>query len=772
MQDGMGTHWPLTRAQEHDNLPPREGTEYLDGESEEEQSGLSTLLLQVPLAELREIARQRGWRVKGTSKAEYVSALASLLCDPTETARAVTGLPEHLREGLRAAFVADDGSGITATTMAQTMTALRGPAGATVAQEGVRSAYKPVEAAALLSDLARWGLVLQWHDSIYGEGRHVLPWQVQRLVPPLPGWCPPDPAVATASGHLSGEAAETPQSTDPEKGVRSTYPQQAVHLLPAKGVTEYLCAVWKSVDAQQPALHPATGTPSQQSGAPVERMAERRFSSIVQGWPYDSDELREWASSRRGAEAAMQMLSVPATPFLIEDAAVPTLARLSEGDARYPSAGPGKEEHLEFLCRVLCEMDLIGIRDGHLVAQHESTASFLELAVPDRQRAMAQAYLSLLDWSELDLLLRQNTRLMLWRKPYYAIPYEQFRSMLVRLRHLLLRFLACAGEDNWCSLTDVEGALREIWPHFAAPLQDERQSWFSEAWGLAWHQENGEPTPSDEVAVTRAPSVPDPAEWAGRHLSGEARQPAAGYGSDERTTLPPQPPKRRHGVHEKGEVADWRAGQGAFLRVMLEGPLYWLGFAELTYSNGQLVAFRLHGLSDWMWDRPTAHFDQAQPAGEVLTVDETAGTISMPPGSVAPQAHTFLRRIARLEEANPERFLYRLHPQAALAAFESGSSLSDLLAEWEQVMSRPIPASLSEILGQFWARYGQVRLYQGFSLLEVNDEVTLQELEASTSLTRHIAARVSPRLVLVPDDLVDALMRELADKGYTPKEVY
>jgi hypothetical protein len=738
-------------------------------DTDEEQSGLVTLLLQMPLAELREIARQRSWRVKATSKADYVPALASLLSDPTETARAVTGLPENLREALRAAFVADDGSGITATIMAQTMTALRGAAGPTI---------KPVEAAALLSDLARWGLVLQWRDSLYGEGRHVLPWQVQRLVPPLPGWCPP-----------SREAPPAPtRCRDAGQAVRS------------------LCAVWKSIATVQPAVRRPLAP---QSDGAAERLGERRFSSMVQGWPYDPQELRDWVTNHRRADTAVQTLAVPPTPFLVEDADLARLARLiedhgsaaPEGDGQSLTEGDG--ERLEFLCRVLCELDLIKVQNGHLTGQSEQMARFLQLSVPDQHRTIAQAYLSLLDWSELDLLLREDTRLMLWRKPYFSTPYDQFRSVLVQLRHMLLRFLACAGEDAWCRFSDIEVALRKLWPHFAAPLQSERQSWLSQAWGLAWHPELREPEmaeppprrdaesePQSRLAnpatLLAARSVVPPRARAVSPRSGRETRPAgtrrprqaaaSGLNEDavaiaENAGLSGDAPGAWHHPGER-IAADWAASQGAFLRVMLEGPLCWLGFAEVSQSGGQPAVFRLRGLANWIWDRPAARFDvELESPPEALAIDEEGGTISMPPESVPPQAHMFLGRIARLEEASPERFLYRLHPQTALATFESGASLSDLVAEWERVMSQPIPATVREMLNQFWTRYGQVRVYEGFTLLELNDPVTLRELEAGTSLSQHIVGRLSPRLVLVPDAAVEALMREFAAKDYMPKEV-
>jgi hypothetical protein len=818
-------------------MPTEEDADPGAVEKEEEQSGLILLLQQMSLTELREIVRQRGWRVNGTSKADYASALACLLCDPTETARAVTEMPEDLREALRAAFVADDGSGITATTMARTVTALRSAsathyqdspvvthrshdtvhlAGATTPGGGVpvsRSngtrrprfehvagerppgpAIKPVEAAALLIDLARWGLVLPWRDSLYGQGRHVLPWHMQRLLPPLPGCC----------------------------GLTAPVPLNQTQVRDARQFVDSLYAVWESIAVVQPALRPqvprerdavrpcsdrpprqAEVTPRAGPKAPdaegtalaptrdalaAKRLAERRLQSLVQGWPYDPEELQGWIGTRRRAETTALTLSVPPPPLLVEDAALPILARSSQatgfalgeasghslaaGDGHSLAAGDGEE--LDFMCRLLCELGLVSIQNDHLVAQREQMACFLQHSLADQHRAAAQAYLSLLDWSELDSLLRRDRRLTLWHKPYFAIPYDQFRSWLVRLRHLLLRFLASAGEEGWCRLADIDEALRELWPCFPSALQSERESWLVQAWGLTAHRE------------VRGPDMAEP--------------PAPGEVQVDSQYRLSQDPGRGNGppaeCHHPGEAipADWQESQGALLRVMLEGPLFWLGFAELSYGDGlahgnssshptgsaapteqgagQLTAFRLRGLADWIWDRPIAQLDlEARPLAKALTIDEDAGTISLQRGSAAAQTHSFLGRIARLEEASPERFLYRLDRRPTLAAFESGASLSDLLAEWERVMPRAIPSALEQTLSEWWTQYGKVRLYDGFGLLELRDEVTLRELEAATSLSQHIIARLSPRLVLVREEAVDNLLREFAAKDYTPKEV-
>jgi hypothetical protein len=817
------------------STPTKEGDGLRAGDKEEEQSGLVPLLQQMSFAELREIARQRDWRVAGTGKADYVSALASLLCDPTETARAVTAMPENLREALRAALIADDGTGITATAMAQTMTALGAPrpypllgvrsAPATRSQDAVRPgsgrlpapstgplggesvlhpaflagrergpAVKPVEAAALLIDLARWGLVLPWRDSLFGQGRHVLPWHVQRQLPPLAGWCPPTAQTPAIPPSTRDALAISTRSRDARQFVSSLY------------------GVWEAIAAERPAVQPAAPSgaeeipvaqiprtpptlptpPNARGGVADGHPVERRLQSLLQGWPYEPQELQAWAGNRRRAETSTQSLSVPPPPFLIEDAALPTLAHQTQGDGHSlavgtPSrvsatahrvldgvggAGDGFEE-LEFECRLLCEMGLVRIEDGHLQAQREQMAGFLRRPLADQYRHAAQAYLSLLDWSELNLLLRNNPRLVLWRRPYFAIPYDQFRSSLVRLRHLLLRFLACAGEQGWCELSAVKAALRELWPHFPAALQSERESWFTQAWGLAWRsrgRDSGASEPSPQRAVSPRQAVVSGLNEDAGAIGATRPYPLSGAGTAKIAGRGTEPVEARH-LPASRLPADWEASQGALLRQMLEGPLYWLGFVELGYREGQLAAFRLHGLADWIWDRPAAPFELEGRPQQALQIDEATHTISLHPRSVAPEALAFLGRVARLEQARPERFVYHLQPRAVISAFESGASLTDLFAEWERVMPQAMPSALQETLSRWWIRYGQVRLYDGFGLLELRDEVTLRELEAGTSLSQHIVARLSPRMVLVRDEAVDGLLKEFAAKGYTPKEV-
>lgn len=646
--------FPLSSVPSRYERPAAVPTEGLD--RDEIQSSLPALLEQLKLAQLREIARQRGWRIKGRSKADYVTELAPLLRDPTEVARAATSLSDDLREALRAAFVAEDGHGITPVTLARVLTALRGEQGPPL---------KPVEAAGLLLDLARWGLVIPWHSFSNGLC-YLFPWEVQHKVPPLPGWCHQSP------GAPSAEVV----SRDKRDFLQLMY------------------GVWEQISQQPPRLRP-----------PPEPTPDRRLLSVLGDWPYDPQEVQErLTKGQRRVNWALHALSVPPLAPLLDDAELSTLAPLTHGDT----------EQLEFACRLLHELDLLSAEDEHLVARSDVMTRFLRSSTVKQYTAVAQAYTSMLNWSELDMLQRTDPRLILRRNSDFFFSYAHFRSELVRLRQMLLRFLATAGEEGWCVMTDLEAALRVLWPDFFSPSQVHRPHWLPAAMEWTWRQEQGK-LPVDDM-------------------------------------------------HQ------WQMAQGGFLRAMLEGPLHWLGLAELCLQDKELLAFRLRNLADLVWDRPMA-VAQEQPPSESVVINAANRTITVHPSMVPPQVHTLLGSTSRLEEATPVRFIYRLDMRTAHATFERGKSLSDLLAEWEKAMPLPIPEAVHKTLSDWWAGYGQVRLYDGFALLELGDEVALRELEASTRLSQHIVARLSPRLVVVPDEAVEELLREFTAKGYTPKEV-
>jgi len=387
--------------------------------------------------------------------------------------------------------------------------------------------------------------------------------------------------------------------------------------------------------------------------------------------------------------------------LLLDDAALSELAPLTEGNA----------EQLDFACHLLRNLSLVKMQAGCLVTCPRVMTRFLR-AAPDEQYAIIfQAYASLLSWSELDVLLRGDDRLKVQPAVYPLLSYQQSRAQFVRLRCILLRFLATAGGQGWCTMADAETALRILWPLASNALQEKDPDGFGESWSLVWPHESGEQALDDDQK--------------------------------------------------------WQVAQGSCLRIMLEGPLHWLGLAELCPQDGQTAAFRLQSLADMLWDRPVASAEGVPP-DEIISLNTESMTLNVHPSAVPPEAHELLGRIAQLGQTRPGRFVYRLDMHTVQAALKRGESLAELLAAWKETVPLPIPEPVHEALSTWWESYGQIRFCEGLALLELGDDSALAELEATTSLGQHILARLSPRFVLVPDDAVDGLLREFAAKGHTP----
>jgi hypothetical protein len=224
--------------------------------------------------------------------------------------------------------------------------------------------------------------------------------------------------------------------------------------------------------------------------------------------------------------------------------------------------------------------------------------------------------------------------------------------------------------------------------------------------------------------------------------------------------------------------ADWQLAQGNFVRRIITGPLSWLGLADLSMAEGELHAFRLHGLADLILNRvevppapPHAAVRTEAAASPVEgTVEVDQDVIIVDPANVSAQAHSYLDKIARLEQAAATGFVYRLDAQAVYEAFEAGFSLNQALDDWETLLPIPMPNQLRRRLMSWWQAYGRVRIYENVTLIEFADDYALTEMKAVTSLTRHLIAEISPRAVLIPSEVVEFLSTELEKAGYTPKQ--
>jgi len=368
-----------------------------------------------------------------------------------------------------------------------------------------------------------------------------------------------------------------------------------------------------------------------------------------------------------------------------------------------------ESEKLEFALRLMLELNLAEVDDTRLVPRPDGMESFARGTPAEQRRTAAQAYMSMPSWSELDMLVRAKERWILTYNPYFHASYTQFRFGLARARQSVLRLLAVAGERRCCYLSRLEAALIRVWPHLFQPRK-----------------------------------------YDGAHPVANVLQ----------LSLRQRP---------EAEGTEPCSAQAAFLRAMLFGPLQWLGYAQRCSQRQEPTAIRFNGLGNVLWEYPDPSRTVA--AAEPLQFDSALDRITVQPYSVDPDVPSFLGQVAVLESADPDQFVYRLDMRAVHATFDRGKLLSELELEWQRIMPAPMPSGFHRALHEWWARYGSMRLYESFALVEVDDEVTLRELEATTSLREHIVARVSPRLVLIPSEQVDDLIREARKRGHMPRQV-
>ncbi|MCB9423138.1 MAG: helicase-associated domain-containing protein [Ardenticatenaceae bacterium] len=449
---------------------------------------------------------------------------------------------------------------------------------------------------------------------------------------------------------------------------------------------------------------------------PLPRPRLEKFHEILRGWDYIPEEIREAQQKNQLAARDPKFnLTVPPPRPALTDE---TIQRLS------PIAGD--EIQLNFIYHLLLTAGLLQ-PGSPVTAWREVKEQFLRQNEASQWAILVQSYFVLMTWSELWLMVAERPSLQLKRsqnRNYRAMPPEAMYEMLTAMRAQVVQVLAALPDDRWFNLHDITDLLHTFWPRFD-----------SLAWSPVNYYRDMQP------------------DW---FLVEDGRS-----------------------LDTTNNKADWHKAQGAFVRQIIQGPLHWLGLADISMEYGRLTAFRLHGLGDLFLDKvesvPLADSTtpqqktavSAQPVN-AITIEET--TIIVEPTAVSAQAHNYLDGIAILTEASTHRFVYQLSAAAIHQALEDGQTLNELLKGWEKWLAIPMPKPIHEQITAWHKAYGRARLYENITIIEFGDEYALAEMKAATSLEKHLIAEISPTLVIIPAKSVEQLAAELEKAGYTPKK--
>jgi hypothetical protein len=614
------------------------------------RNGLEDIVVQ----DLRGVARERGWTVRGTRKADIVQQLAAQITDPGQARKAYLDLdPEH-RNTLRALALLGQRRNPDLEELAQ-MARLWG------------GHMSPEMIGACTDDLWQMGLALPGNYDAYPTYGDFVPRAIMRALPPV-------------------LEDVVPSAANPPPGVGDV--RQADGLAFVRAANQITMLLEQSSVALRP---------------PMPRPRMERFHTGLQHWDYDPHELQQAKEDRKLGGYSDLTLAVP-----------PPLRRLPDAAIRRLAPVTGGEEALEFTYALLLAAGVL-LPGSPVAVWPEVQERFLRQSEPAQRATLARTYFYMRNWSALWDVLRARDDVHLRRAyRFHHFEPEDLQEDLFLFRHAVLRALACLPDNKWIALADLFDVMHAAWQTFDRTV---------------WHEDY---YPSNTPA------------W---FLASKDGAPL--------------------------EAGDWELAQGQFIAYIIAGPLHWLGLADLGVGPEGLAAFRLHGLADVYWDRveaPISETGRREPTrAPADAVDIDAHTIRVVPSRIETQAHNLLNQIARLEMVSAEQFAYRLDSQAVYGSFEADLTLAEIEAAWEEWLPVPMPAAIRDQLAVWWQAYGRVRIYQDLTVIEFGDEYALAEMKAVTSLKRHIVAEISPRLVIIRPEAVDALTEALEQAGYTPK---
>lgn len=226
--------------------------------------------------------------------------------------------------------------------------------------------------------------------------------------------------------------------------------------------------------------------------------------------------------------------------------------------------------------------------------------------------------------------------------------------------------------------------------------------------------------------------------------------------------------------------ADWRQGEGRYIALLVRRALHWLGVVDLALDEqGRLKGFRVTPSGSWVLG--AAALDDGVPeraettgpvAGSALDAAlqfQDDGTLLSPLNALS--ADLLETLLCWCDPCGATRQGLRFRPSAGrmAGALDAGQNLEAWLAWLEQ---HPPGVGLSALVAQLrgWAAlYGQVRLYESATLLEVADPALLRELEATLDLSgQFIDHTLSLGLALLRPAAAGALVEEMRRRGYAP----
>lgn len=216
----------------------------------------------------------------------------------------------------------------------------------------------------------------------------------------------------------------------------------------------------------------------------------------------------------------------------------------------------------------------------------------------------------------------------------------------------------------------------------------------------------------------------------------------------------------------------WDQVEGALIAHLVTRPLHWLGVTSLGYdAEGTLrsflitpwgAAFPSTGLRAGLGlpgERPV----EVIPSFMVIQPDFTI--IAPAEGNLYDRFQ--LERVAAWQSSG-ESYAYRITRDSLGRGLRQGIKTEMVLAFLKRVSGDKVPQNVVSALRSWDKKRGQIRLRRAL-LLQVESELTLEELTASPQTRAYLREIVSPKAAIIAREDWPKLLDELRKLGYLPE---
>jgi hypothetical protein len=206
----------------------------------------------------------------------------------------------------------------------------------------------------------------------------------------------------------------------------------------------------------------------------------------------------------------------------------------------------------------------------------------------------------------------------------------------------------------------------------------------------------------------------------------------------------------------------WDAIDGAYIRFMLTGPLFWLGLVDLacSESDNKIQAFKC---SQWYANLLSNHPPEGIKSEDVKLLIDSYGKIVIP----LRFSRSIRYQISRFCDWNgktKDGYAFQISPVSLQRAKDQGLKISHFLKIVQSVLPHPFPPKLKSAL-ENWEHHGTQAHFTQAILLHLADPEAINQLQ-NTSAKKFVQAILNPNTVAVLPNGVEQVRKTLIEMGY------